>query len=447
MKKFFSLFAAVLFAGSMFAGTEKVTCTMPNSGSLSNNKITIEDVEWTVSATNKVGTPSIALGDVTYDKIKKSAMKFGSSKTNYYPNISFTTDYFADKAVSSVTVTYAINGGVSTTLKATQGEVEIGSDTYSTAQKWYTAVMNTESGVSGTLTISITTTQSVSIHAIEIEYTETSAPTKVANPKFSLAEGTYEGKQNVSLTCKTEGAAIYYTLDGTDPTASSKAYSAAIEVSESLTIKAVAVKDGLENSEIVSATYTILAGADVVLDFSDNSEWAIPGPGANNAKTTGLHEYTSGDYTIKLYGPTGNGYYYDGDNIMLGKTDAYLAFPVFADKAISRIVVVGYEAGSGAVSFNIYKGEDEVSTEVTSCKVDQTFDISPKEKNVEYLLKITNNNNIRFQKIKIWFGEADPMTAIENTAVEAKAIKTFENGQLVIIKNGVKYNATGAVIR
>lgn len=38
-------------------------------------------------------------------------------------------------------------------------------------------------------------------------------------------------------------------------------------------------------------------------------------------------------------------------------------------------------------------------------------------------------------------------TAIENTAVEAKAIKTFENGQLVIIKNGVKYNATGAVIR
>ena len=35
-------------------------------------------------------------------------------------------------------------------------------------------------------------------------------------------------------------------------------------------------------------------------------------------------------------------------------------------------------------------------------------------------------------------------TAISNTAVESKAVKLFENGQLVIIKNGVKYNALGA---
>ena len=33
---------------------------------------------------------------------------------------------------------------------------------------------------------------------------------------------------------------------------------------------------------------------------------------------------------------------------------------------------------------------------------------------------------------------------ISNTAVESKAVKFFENGQIVIIKNGVKYNALGA---
>ena len=38
-------------------------------------------------------------------------------------------------------------------------------------------------------------------------------------------------------------------------------------------------------------------------------------------------------------------------------------------------------------------------------------------------------------------------TAISNTVVNAKAVKTFENGQLVIIKNGVKYNALGTEIR
>ena len=34
-------------------------------------------------------------------------------------------------------------------------------------------------------------------------------------------------------------------------------------------------------------------------------------------------------------------------------------------------------------------------------------------------------------------------TALSNTAVESKDVKSFENGQLVIIKNGVKYNALG----
>ena len=34
-------------------------------------------------------------------------------------------------------------------------------------------------------------------------------------------------------------------------------------------------------------------------------------------------------------------------------------------------------------------------------------------------------------------------TAIENAAVSAKAVKTIENGQLIIIQNGVRYNVAG----
>ena len=37
-------------------------------------------------------------------------------------------------------------------------------------------------------------------------------------------------------------------------------------------------------------------------------------------------------------------------------------------------------------------------------------------------------------------------TAIHNAAVEAKAVKMMENGQLVIIKNGVKYNVLGTAL-
>ena len=38
-------------------------------------------------------------------------------------------------------------------------------------------------------------------------------------------------------------------------------------------------------------------------------------------------------------------------------------------------------------------------------------------------------------------------TAIDNTEISEKAVKMFENGQLIIIKNGVRYDATGAVVR
>lgn len=41
---------------------------------------------------------------------------------------------------------------------------------------------------------------------------------------------------------------------------------------------------------------------------------------------------------------------------------------------------------------------------------------------------------------------ADPAQAVSNTTVAAKATKIMENGQLVIIRDGVKYNALGAAI-
>ena len=43
--------------------------------------------------------------------------------------------------------------------------------------------------------------------------------------------------------------------------------------------------------------------------------------------------------------------------------------------------------------------------------------------------------------------EKGPATALENIAVEGKAVKAIINGQLVIIKNGVQYNAQGQVVK
>ena len=78
----------------------------------------------------------------------------------------------------------------------------------------------------------------------------------VATPTFSPAAGRYETAQTVSITCETTGATIYYTLDGTNPTTSSTPYTSALTISETTTVKALAVKDG-EQSAVASAKYTI----------------------------------------------------------------------------------------------------------------------------------------------------------------------------------------------
>ena len=81
--------------------------------------------------------------------------------------------------------------------------------------------------------------------------------TNVAAPKFSLAAGRYIEPQTVSIRCSTEGAAIYYTLDGTKPSASSALYSEPITIAETTTLKAVAVLNDGEESKVATAVYKI----------------------------------------------------------------------------------------------------------------------------------------------------------------------------------------------
>ena len=79
----------------------------------------------------------------------------------------------------------------------------------------------------------------------------------VSTPTFSVTGGTYTTAQSVELNCATDGATIRYTLDGTEPTESSTAYSSAIAVATTTTIKAKAFK-GEDASNVATATYTIL---------------------------------------------------------------------------------------------------------------------------------------------------------------------------------------------
>ena len=87
----------------------------------------------------------------------------------------------------------------------------------------------------------------------------------VATPVLSMASGTYYEAIEVEITCATEGATIYYTTDGSDPTAESEVYTEALIIEESTTVKAIALKEGYDDSGIASASYVIMSDIQVIL--------------------------------------------------------------------------------------------------------------------------------------------------------------------------------------
>jgi glucosylceramidase len=83
-------------------------------------------------------------------------------------------------------------------------------------------------------------------------------PPAAATPSFWPVAGTYSPTQ-ITLSDSIANSAIYYTTDGSTPTAASTLYTGPVAVSSTVTVKAVATASGYSTSAIASATYTVPA--------------------------------------------------------------------------------------------------------------------------------------------------------------------------------------------
>jgi alpha-tubulin suppressor-like RCC1 family protein len=99
---------------------------------------------------------------------------------------------------------------------------------------------------------------------------------KVLPVSFSPGGGTYNTTRSVTLSTTTAGAAIRYTLDGSEPSASSSLYTAPVTVDASLTLKARGYKDGWTASDTGQAVYAMQVGTPTL----------TPGGGAYGAVQT-----------------------------------------------------------------------------------------------------------------------------------------------------------------
>jgi hypothetical protein len=158
---------------------------------------------------------------------------------------------------------------------------------------------------------------------------------QTGTPVFTPGEGTYANAQNVTITTPTAGATIHYTIDGSDPTTTTgTVYSGPVAISENTTLKAIAFKAGIPDSEIRVADYTFQVGAPLL---------SPPAGTYANAQNVVLTSATPGAtirYTTDGNDPTPtSGTVYTGPIAL--STDTFLKAIAYKDGMAESEVIIG----------------------------------------------------------------------------------------------------------
>ena len=181
-------------------------------------------------------------------------------------------------------------------------------------------------------------------------------PETVDNPVITIANNI------VTLTCNTENAVIHYTLDGTDPDASSTVYISPFTLSDNTTIKAIAIKND-KTSTIVTKVYevpeqTIVTEPEIII--TENGEVTL----VNSADGATIYYTTDGTNPS-----TSSQVYSEAFVIASGTTIKAIAVK---NNVQSLIVSKTYTAAKNYVYYGIISGTLETTVHAT----DEGLDIS-----------------------------------------------------------------------
>ena len=245
MRKLFSIIAATLFATFTFA-TDYV-------------KVTAEPTDWS-------GTYV-----VVYENSETEAFVFnGQDAVNGYVTATIASGKITSDALASYEVTIApMTGGYSVLvgekyLSGTSGSnvmnftdaaalntIEFSTDNVLITSN--TSVLRFNSASNQLRFRYFKAASYASQKAIQL-YKKQKPAVDVEAPTFDPVASNFIGEVEVSLDCETPEAVVYYTLDGTDPSASSTQFTVAFKLTATTTVKAIAIK-GDKSSAIAEKTY------------------------------------------------------------------------------------------------------------------------------------------------------------------------------------------------
>lgn len=222
---------------------EDYSYTFTKNGTLfaKNETKELNGVEWTLDGDG---------GYWSWDNNSQKGEQLGSS-SKPYKSMTLSTS-----GISGTITKIVLNTSGGSKINAT-ATVTVGGETFGDKITLTTSPTDYEfeGSASGKIVISYTQTSSKAIYIQSIAVTYT--PAENAGPaKPALTSSCkFLGEQVVEISCPTEGAEIYYTTDGTEPTAESTKYSESFTVAATTTVKAIAVNEN-GSSEVATATYT-----------------------------------------------------------------------------------------------------------------------------------------------------------------------------------------------
>jgi len=226
-----------------------------------------------------------------------------------------------DNTIYSVSISLGLNNDppkvgseLSTSVKNKSGDsVSDVSYQWKRADSQYSTFVSISNATSNRFTL--TTADSGKYIKVEARNRDTTYPVEsamigpidanqVAKPTVDPSGGSVVSGQEITLTTATEYATIYYTLNGATPTSSSTQYSSypKPEITSTCTLKAIATRSGMVDSEVLSASYTVVAAP----SFSKVNSSAIIFSNGIYSIAYGSNKYVAGGNNSIAYSSNGN---------------------------------------------------------------------------------------------------------------------------------------------
>lgn len=185
----------------------------------------------------------------------------------------------------------------------------------------------------------------------------------------------FVGSTQVTITCATNGASVYYTTDGNDPTSSSTLYQSPFTINESVTVKAIAYSEGGVPSTITTKEFVKTPSVATIAQYKQLAAGTTFVFTGNVAVT-----YVNGKY-LYVKDETGSALIFGNSNF---------------DFTQGQVLEAGWKAET-----TVYNGLLEAKNPENVSATDQTVEIAPEEKAVNAISTTNDNEYIIVTNVSI----------------------------------------------